>query len=774
METLYKLKRFILYQLVSSLLIVIICTLISSAVSYRVLRGEMSDWLIDNNNKVLKQYSEIIDTLIISNSNEVYMQILTDLTMKGSMRYYLHYPLEENMLDTLEIRKYLLSIAESNPLITSVSIFYSSNNLLISNNKIRYDLFYEYRKEELQIYSNILNSPMSDKNSFLATADQDSLYISRPIVAEGKINVLFVIQYSLDAIEQRLKDIPIPEFSNFLIVNSEGMVILDTSPNKMHGQKLDKIEYSRIFEKPYGINTYNININEESNFVSYRNDNEKSWKYVSIAPTNLYMEPVSYILKNLIISIFVTIIAGIIFAILNLLWQSRPMHAIISLCNMANANIKVKAETSNNDLKSQKDTDTFSIIRKTLTNLMDAIEVNKEELRNIMPVLRDNFLNWLLSEIPIDGDEILDNMMLMKIDFPYKNFCVIAIKAKLNVLMDVDSDVYMDEFKEEYALAEVKMQFEDALNKSDSIAYFYKKGSNILGFVNFNYCKEYLDKLCENLSGNSNFGYNIYSCLGEAVQSITLVPCSVANVINGLEYSYIYPEKKLFTYNEIEEYKNSSVCGIQPMLRAFISSLKLKNYENSLEELRGFIKKVRLKGYDYKELDSLIHGISLEIQNESSIDLRIRNNIMDIYLDSLDIINFYEKLYEKIDIVSIIDEKFEDHSVTEKLVYKAKQHIRENLLNTQLSLQYIAEALGVTPGYLSRIFSEIEGRTFINYVTQNKMEYGRKLLLDTELTLDEISHKLNYASAQYFISRFKKYYSTTPSVYRKTYIQKEN
>ncbi|HOJ12463.1 MAG TPA: AraC family transcriptional regulator, partial [Clostridiales bacterium] len=98
--------------------------------------------------------------------------------------------------------------------------------------------------------------------------------------------------------------------------------------------------------------------------------------------------------------------------------------------------------------------------------------------------------------------------------------------------------------------------------------------------------------------------------------------------------------------------------------------------------------------------------------------------------------------------------------------------IKENLTDAQLSLQSAAETLGVSATYLSRMFSEREGMTFVDFVTYAKMEYGRSLLLETELTLNEISSELNYASAQYFISRFKKHFDTTPSVYRKMHTKK--
>ena len=759
MKNFHKLRGFIVYQFLASLIIVLICTLISSAVSYRVLRGEMSKWLIDNNNKVLEQYSETIDTLIASNSNEVYRQILNDISIVESMKYYLYFPLKDNIMDTLKINKYLSSIKESNQLIQSVGIFYADNNLLISSDKIRYDLFYEYRRKELQLYSDVLNTSSERKNSFLSLADQSTLCMMRPIVSGGKTNALFVINYSLSALRERLRNTLPSEFGNFFVVDSDNTVLFDIDGVSAAENLLDNSVYAQVFSEPFGIDTYNVEIEREPSIISYRNDGEENWKYISIAPTNIYMKPISYILKNLLISVLITILAGLILAVVILLWQSRPMRSIVSLCNLANANTNVNIS---------KTSDTFGIISRTLTGLMSTIETHNQEISRIMPVLRDNFILWLLSEMPVDAGEIQDNMLLMQINFPYKNYCVLAVKAEI---ISKDSDDYIDDFRQEYALAEVKLRFENIFNNDDALCHFYKKDSLILGFVNFNYNEEHLKTICEELTRNSIYGYNIYSCSGGVVQNINEIADAAKYAISGLKYSYIYPEKKYFTRAEIRNFNKTSLIGIQPILKGFISWLKLEDYDRCLHELDNFVERVRTDGCRIDDLNSLIYSIALEIESEGSVDAKFRRDFMEIYSQNIDILSLRNVLCERICSLKLISNKFADNT-TDKLVFNAKQYIKENLTNAQLSLQSVAEALGVSATYLSRIFSEREGMTFVDFVTHAKMEYGRSLLLETELTLNEISSELNYASAQYFISRFKKYFDTTPSVYRKIHTKR--
>lgn len=765
MKDIRKLRGFIFYQLLSSLLIVMICTIISSAVSYKVLHGEMSKWLIDSNNKALKQYSEIIDTLIVSNSNEIYRQVLNDISTENSMKYYLNSPLKSNMFDTLKVSKYLSSIKESNPLIQSVGIYYNSNNLLISSKNICYDLYYDFRKEELEYYSNILDISSEKRTVFTNIVNKKCLSMSRPIVTEGKVNALFLIEYSLDSLRDRLEDISPSEFNNFFVIDMENNIIFDIDPERSHGIELKSTLYNPIFNEHLGINTYNVNIEGEPSIVSFRNDGMNCWKYISVSPTSQYLKPIGYILKNLLISVAITMLAGLIFASLVLLWQSKPIHSIIALCNLANANIK-----TDSDGKQNHTGDTFSIIRGTLTGLMSTIETSNQELTRIMPILRDNFLNWLIIETPTDKGEIRDSMTLMQISFPFIHYCVIAIKAKPAILSASDiSDIYIDEFKGEYALAEIKLQFEKTFNTNESLCYFYKKKDLIIGFVNFNYTINAFNRTCEKLTENPIYDYNIYTSSGSVVEAIEEIPDSSKLALENIEYSYIYPERRYITHDETKHIKYISSIRFQPAINSFVSYLRIADYGNCIKEFDKFINDIRTNGCNIDEFDSLMNNTFLDMRNAINIDVKLRNELEQMYSNSYNLLHFRNSLIELIRNLKITNEMLADSSATDKLIFNAKQNIKRHLFNSQLSLQFIAENLNVSSSYLSRVYSEREGMTFMDFITKMKMEHGKKLLLETDLTLDEISQKLNYASPQYFISRFKRYFNITPSVYKKKY-----
>lgn len=99
------------------------------------------------------------------------------------------------------------------------------------------------------------------------------------------------------------------------------------------------------------------------------------------------------------------------------------------------------------------------------------------------------------------------------------------------------------------------------------------------------------------------------------------------------------------------------------------------------------------------------------------------------------------------------------------ITLKARQYIDSHLAEPQ-SLEGLAEILGVSPFYLSKLFKEETGETYVNYVTNARLEKARKLLSDGGLIIKEISAGVGYSDQNYFSKLFRQKYGETPSEYR--------
>jgi two-component system response regulator YesN len=94
-------------------------------------------------------------------------------------------------------------------------------------------------------------------------------------------------------------------------------------------------------------------------------------------------------------------------------------------------------------------------------------------------------------------------------------------------------------------------------------------------------------------------------------------------------------------------------------------------------------------------------------------------------------------------------------------------HIEKNFAE-DISLKTIAYDLNINAAYLGQLFKSETGQLFSAYLNKIRIENAQYLLLNTTLTLAEVSQQCGYTNISYFYNIFRKITGKTPSQYRKT------
>lgn len=89
--------------------------------------------------------------------------------------------------------------------------------------------------------------------------------------------------------------------------------------------------------------------------------------------------------------------------------------------------------------------------------------------------------------------------------------------------------------------------------------------------------------------------------------------------------------------------------------------------------------------------------------------------------------------------------------------------------NDPVSVEDVAESVGVSSGYLSRVFKKEVGVSVSEYVRQKKIETATNLLKYSPYSMVDIANRLSFSSQSHFIQTFKKVIGTTPLKYREKY-----
>ena len=79
-----------------------------------------------------------------------------------------------------------------------------------------------------------------------------------------------------------------------------------------------------------------------------------------------------------------------------------------------------------------------------------------------------------------------------------------------------------------------------------------------------------------------------------------------------------------------------------------------------------------------------------------------------------------------------------------------RKHYREKIY-----LEDIAEALGISPTYLSKLFKKETGQCLQDYINEERVFRAANLLIYSELSLTEIAEYVHFPNQSYFGKIFK-------------------
>ena len=119
-------------------------------------------------------------------------------------------------------------------------------------------------------------------------------------------------------------------------------------------------------------------------------------------------------------------------------------------------------------------------------------------------------------------------------------------------------------------------------------------------------------------------------------------------------------------------------------------------------------------------------------------------------------------------------EKEELKEKTEQLdrYHRISKYIFNNY-NNNITLQDIAKKEFLSPHYLSHEIKYATGYSFTDLINLTRIEESIKLLLDSDLSISDISDEIGFSHTRYYNKNFKYYYNCTPLQYRKKHTLSE-
>lgn len=205
-------------------------------------------------------------------------------------------------------------------------------------------------------------------------------------------------------------------------------------------------------------------------------------------------------------------------------------------------------------------------------------------------------------------------------------------------------------------------------------------------------------------------------------------------------------------FAELIDEKQIQFDAVWNFLKETLASLSGQKQQLTRQGVLDYLL-ANIKSYD----DTLFQKLDNEYETEDKLIITQSDSLFKLTLRL-----FLEELQK----TRNVNKQKDSGSRAEQLIQRTKSYMKENFDDPNLSLQSMAEKLNLSPAYLSTIFSQNEGVTFIESLTGLRMDRAKELLARTSKKIIDITFEIGYNDPNYFSFIFKKRNGVTPKEYR--------
>lgn len=154
---------------------------------------------------------------------------------------------------------------------------------------------------------------------------------------------------------------------------------------------------------------------------------------------------------------------------------------------------------------------------------------------------------------------------------------------------------------------------------------------------------------------------------------------------------------------------------------------------------------------------------------QNGMEMEQAFRLSDFYIQKLDGIHTVEEVQSLHDeMVMDYTEKmrryFRDNTYS-KHINASKEYIYSHI-KERITIEDLADSLGVSASYLSRLFKKETGISVSAYIRRQKIEMAKNLLQYSDYSIIEIANRLSFSSQSHFIQQFREVTGMTPGKYR--------
>lgn len=726
--------RTVYKKLISSYIVVLCFTIFTVSVimhsySSRLLKNEM----INFGNEVILRIAESLDRQIFNCVETTWLEcavndssISNAISSGGDMSHYGYYNLYNDVVKLT---------SANNDTISNIDIYIGDRNVLVSSNGNRGIKFMENSNYTVpEDFELIVEKGEVGAGWFPVKDGSLCFYRTVPYIKGSNIPfkgyiAIYVNEAAIAGILKSEK----AEEAYFSLVDADGEVLMSTDKVLPDEHTITEALSSKGRNYYSSAGGYIINAAKLSS---------TNITLIRMVPVSVFFNKLSnmrIILWSLCL-LFVIIGLGI-----SMLFARQIYNPIKHIVN----NIRNFTE-----LENDRHINEYSIIDGTISSLSDKINNLENEVVKNRELLKHKNVIALLA-----GNNIKDT----ELNFRFNNFVAAALMVK-SIYDDNQDTLHKivaslekgSENVEFYYVATSKNRIDIVINYEDNK---FSEAESIIGEIS-----DYGSNDCEIVIalGSKCNVYGVAASYTDAVGCLPYKFFSQNNVLYANEFLYRELSDEKFSDGAIKAFKVALASGEEKTIYDCVDSLvaEILNSNCSYKQGRGRVYSIFSVFFNYV----------LEENNNPSY--AVTENTFAELNRCTTVISFGEWIKNEIGEFLLADS--EQPQITNNDMITAAKHIIEENIDKDISLTFVADKLYIAPSYLSRIFKNETGENFNSYITDRRLELARKLIIETNLSVNVITQKTGFNSATYLIKCFKKKYDQTPVNYKKNYIIQQN
>ena len=264
--------------------------------------------------------------------------------------------------------------------------------------------------------------------------------------------------------------------------------------------------------------------------------------------------------------------------------------------------------------------------------------------------------------------------------------------------------------------------------------------------------------------------------IGKTVSHLVDLPLSYLGARDAVAYRVLYGRGKAIAISEIglegkeERNVNKEIIDEERLLDIY-RSIRMSSEEELDKCIDLYVENSHLDSPSLQEYHFFLMDLVTNMHKF------LLSNQMDTNL----IFPKEEDVYQKVQQFSLAElsqwlkevcKKIQRHiqemrsDQTKSFVKRAVEHVHSHYMDKDLTVEALSQELHVSAAYFSTVFKRETGKSFINYLTDYRMEKAIRLLMEEEEKTYIIAESVGYSDPNYFSYAFKKKFGMSPSKYK--------